>query len=170
MPLPLRSSLLSAGRHALATALLLAAGLGAACSRTPVDGGEPATAAGPGGAEPVQMAEAFEATTWKVDPYAIEDAAVEGNELRLVVRHGGGCATHRFGLAVSRAFRESSPVQVSAVLTHDANGDNCRAVLTKTLRFDLTPLRDAYRAAYRTERGSVVIQLWHQSRALRYDF
>lgn len=161
-------------RTALSTAafaLAAAAALGAACSRTPVDGEpDPVSTATTGEAPTVELAENFEATMWKLDPYTIDSAMVVGDTLRLVVRHGGGCRTHRFSLAASRAFRESSPVQVSAVLTHDADGDNCRALLTRDLRYDLTPLREAYRAAYGAGPGSIVIHLWHQGRSLRYDF
>ena len=149
----------------------LGAGVGAACTRTPLDGD---TGAGPSagldGARPIQIAHNFDATGLKSDPYTIESASIEGNVLRLAVRYGGGCAQHKFSLVASRAFRESMPVQTTAVLAHDAGGDNCRALISETLSFDLTPLRDLYRADYRTPSGTIVIHLWHQERSVRYEF
>jgi hypothetical protein len=41
--------------------------------------------------------------------------------------------------------------------THDARGDVCRALLQKTLRFDLTPLRDVYRSSYNTTSGEIIL-------------
>lgn len=156
---------------AVALAVGITAALGAACSPAPVDGdGGPATAAVSSDVPPIELAGNFEATLWKLDPYTIDTARVDADTLTIVVRHGGGCGTHRFSLAASRAFRESNPVQVSAVLTHDAGGDACRALLTRTLRYDLSPLRTAYREAYHARSGAIVMHLWHQGRTLRYAF
>lgn len=149
----------------------LCTALGAACARTPLDGGggDPAAATA-GGIEKIRIAENFEATMWKLDPYTIESATIAGDELTLVVQRGGGCAQHEYTLVASRGFRESFPVQSAVVLTHDAAGDMCRALVTDTLRFDLTPLRDLYRADYHTQKGTIILHLWHQERTVRYDF
>ena len=173
MPVARLARTISAG--ALARLAVLAAGLsagvGAACTRTQLDGdagGAPSAAIG--GATPVRIAHDFDATTLKTDPYAVESATIEGNVLTLGVRYGGGCAQHQFSLVVSRGFRESIPVQTTAVLAHDAGGDNCRALKSEALSFDLTPLRDLYRADYRTQSGTIILHLWHQERTVRYDF
>src|SRR5688572_9424490 len=150
-------------------ATAVAAPLGAARHRTPADGDTAPTRAAASGTPPIGLADSCEAATWKLDAYTIDSAAVVGDTLRLTVTYGGGCAEHRFALVASRAFRESAPVQVSAVLTHDAQGDSCRALKGETLRYDLTPLRDAYRSAYRTPHGAIVMHLWHQDRTLRYE-
>jgi hypothetical protein len=92
---------------------------------------------------------------------------VEGDTLSLDVQYGGGCAEHRFALLVDPAFMESQPVQVVARLAHDAGGDMCRALLTRTLRFDLTRLRQRYVAAYGGG-GTVLIGLSGQQ--IRYTF
>jgi hypothetical protein len=63
---------------------------------------------------------------------------------------------------------ESFPVQVAARLAHDADGDPCRALLTSTLRFDLSPLRGHFEASYGPGRGTVVIGLG--GRRITYTF
>jgi hypothetical protein len=105
-----------------------------------------------------------------VDPYTITAAAVSGDELRITLTYGGGCREHRFRLVASDAFMESYPVQVAAVLTHDANGDQCRALRHDTLRFDLTPLKEAYRRAYQAQSGVIVLRLWYVEEGIRYEF
>jgi len=92
------------------------------------------------------------------DPATIVSAAVEGDSLALEVRYGGGCEEHGFALYASDAFMESEPVQVGVTLAHDAKGDPCRALLTRDLKFDLAPLREAYRRQYRRN-GTIVLQL-----------
>jgi hypothetical protein len=37
---------------------------------------------------------------------------------------------------------KSDPPQVSLVLSHDANGDMCRALLSERLQFDLSTILD----------------------------
>ena len=43
---------------------------------------------------------------------------------------------------------ESSPVQINALVTHDDGDDPCDALVTEERAFDLTPLAEAYEAAY----------------------
>ncbi len=93
-----------------------------------------------------------------LDPASITRAAVRGDELVLEVTYGGGCAEHDFAVYVHPGFMESLPVQVRAQLTHDAHGDNCRALLGKELRFDLRPLKEVYQRAYSAS-GTVIVQL-----------
>lgn len=88
----------------------------------------------------------------------VEAVEIDGSELVLTLRHGGGCQRHEYTVKWDGAFRESEPVQVSFAVLHDSNGDECRAILTSSLRVPLEPLRDAYRLAYAREGGSIVIQ------------
>ena len=93
------------------------------------------------------------------DPYALEDLAVRGDSLHATVRFGGGCRTHEFRLLILKTFRESEPVQGDAVISHRANGDPCRALLTRTLAFDLAPIREHYRQSYQREHGAIRLRL-----------
>jgi hypothetical protein len=102
------------------------------------------------GADPVRYA---------LDAWSLDSARTEGDTLRLRVRHGGGCARHRYALVAWNGWLESFPVQAGLLLAHDARGDACDALLLPVLRFDLTPLREAYRRAYDGEHGTIVLRL-----------
>jgi hypothetical protein len=73
-------------------------------------------------------------------PAAITSAQVEGQTLRLVVEYGGGCATHRFALVAGTDFGESLPPYTLLRLAHDGSGDLCRALVTRQLEVDLSPI------------------------------
>lgn len=88
------------------------------------------------------------------DPVNIDASALIANTLTLDVSHGGGCAEHTYSLCYG-AFLESNPVQVKLRLINDGHGDNCDAVLFRTLRFDLGPLGAAYEQAYQTTGGLI---------------
>ena len=109
-------------------------------------------------------------SAWPHDAVTIESAVVLADTLRLSVRYGGGCRPHRVALLIGNAFMESYPVQVRARLAHDASGDMCRALLTRTQDFDLTPLKRRYRASYGTGAGVVVLNLAGHSGPVRYAF
>lgn len=94
---------------------------------------------------------------WPMDPWTYRGHGIEGDTLTLTVEYGGGCRVHRFALLVDPIFRESDPVQMSARLAHDADGDLCRALLREDLRFDLGPVRRHYQAAYGPGPGEIVI-------------
>lgn len=108
-------------------------------------------------------------TRWKADPVTISSASIARDTLSLEVRYGGGCAEHSFTLVVSEAWAESYPVQAGALLAHDAHGDRCRALFTRTLRFDLSPVRDAYRRSYGGTGGKVSLGITGGPRVL-YEF
>ena len=95
----------------------------------------------------------------KRDLYDIESVRLDGDTLHLKIQHAGGCALHEYGLVAYNGWMESHPVQVAATLLHDGNGDNCDALITAELHYDLTPLRLAYVEAYRTAHDTIVIQL-----------
>jgi hypothetical protein len=75
------------------------------------------------------------------DDYTIESVKVYGSEISYVVRYGGGCEPHDFKLMTTGAIMKSMPPQMSVVLHHNGNGDKCRALVTDTVSFDLSPVR-----------------------------
>ena len=79
------------------------------------------------------------------DPFEVASAAIDGHRLTIEVSYSGGCRRHDFTLVISKSFRESDPVQLPAVLVHDANGDPCEAYPTESRVFDLAPVRSRYR-------------------------
>lgn len=78
----------------------------------------------------------------------IDDARIDGNDLVVELGYGGGCTEHLLGACWDGAFLESEPVQVAAFVAHDPLDDACDAWVMETRSFDLTPLAEAYRAAY----------------------
>ena len=93
------------------------------------------------------------------DPYVVNSAAIDGDRLTLSVSYGGGCRNHVFTLVVSKSFRESDPVQLPAVLAHDANDDPCEAWPTESLSFDLDLVRTRYLQFYGSGPGKVVLRI-----------
>ncbi len=87
---------------------------------------------------------------WPQDPFSTLDASVSpgGDVLRVQVRYGGGCTSHEFQLVAWEGWVEAEPVQVRVFLSHDSFGDPCRALITEDRRFDLGPLKRAYREKY----------------------
>lgn len=103
---------------------------------------------------------------WGRDRYVIETRggrapAIEGDALIITVSYGGGCEDHEFTLVASDAFAESYPVQLEVSLAHEANEDRCRAYLTETYAFDLTPIKALYQETYQEDAGTVVLILRH---------
>ncbi len=76
------------------------------------------------------------------DGLSITSAKIEGDLLRLRVRHSGGCEEHDYELFWDGTVLESLPLQAELKLVHDANGDECEALLSRDLVFDLGPMRE----------------------------
>ena len=95
---------------------------------------------------------------WGTDTYVVNDPpSITGDVLTLNVSYSGGCESHDFTLITSGVFLESNPVQLQAVLAHDANGDSCEAWVTETYHFNVSALKARYQKAYRTETGTIVL-------------
>jgi hypothetical protein len=129
-----------------------------------------ATACARPGADPLAPGAALSAATtgsavldddlgrWPADPLQFESVRVVGDTLVARVSFGGGCREHRFALVFATYFMESMPVQMRGVLSHDAAGDPCRALLGRELRFDLSPLKERYRVSYGRQSSTIVLR------------
>ena len=139
------------------TVLLAAAWLAAGCrgGSVPVSSPGPTPPADP---EPPPVAYGSTADL-QSDPFALNSASVTGNVLTISVSYSGGCRSHEFVLTAAGSFQESSPVQLPIVLTHEDNGDPCEAYPTEQRRFDLTPVKERYQAAYGQDSGTVLLLL-----------
>src|SRR5690606_8946590 len=84
--------------------------------------------------------------------------AVDGTVLTISIRYTGGCKDHDFTLHWNGSFLESFPVQVHLTLTDGETEDFCKALISKQLKFDLTPLVQAYRDGYQGA-GTVIVRL-----------
>ena len=100
-----------------------------------------------------------DASHWPSDQVTIQGFTIRGDSLELAVTFGGGCRDHQFLLLSDAAWMESYPVQVAVKLAHDANGDNCKALLSRVLRFDLSPLKAAYAASYQSATGVMKLNI-----------
>jgi hypothetical protein len=104
---------------------------------------------------------------WKIatDPIDVKRAVIVGDALTLDVQYSGGCAEHDFALCYDniRSSRGVDPIQAVLTLTHQANGDVCEALLSKTLTFDLTPIADAYKSYFNAAGGVALTQYGYYS-------
>ena len=94
------------------------------------------------------------------DPFDLLGARIEGDSMMIDVRYGGGCKEHVFALDAGPMLKSLPPKQLLSI-SHDANGDNCRALITKTIAIDLVPYR-------RSPRGITVIVLDGQELIYEY--
>ncbi len=69
---------------------------------------------------------------------AIQAAGLKGDRLILDVMYGGGCRTHTFQLNWDGKLLKSNPPQIVLNLSHNANGDTCKALISQRLQFDLS--------------------------------
>jgi len=75
-----------------------------------------------------------------LDPLNIDSVWVSGNTLNITVQYGGGCRVHTIELFTDGKTTVSIPGMIDLRLTHNANGDNCKALVRETLVFNLTGL------------------------------
>ena len=105
----------------------------------------------------------------------IKSTSLSSDVLVLAVQYGGGCTHHDFKLFGSKLFLESNPPQVEIVLSHNENGDQCKALITDSLRFSLTRLRELYQSSYGSK-GTLLLRLHEPgmqaplSPLIRYEF
>lgn len=96
---------------------------------------------------------------FRKDALHIHGARVEGGVLEVDAGWSGGCGRHDVDAVAWTGWMESHPVQVGLALTHDAHGDSCKALVRRTLRFDLEPLRRAYAKAYGDGPATLVLRV-----------
>lgn len=72
------------------------------------------------------------------DALSIDSASITGNILTIGVSYGGGCKDHEIQLYWDGAVMLSLPGQINLMLTHDNQDDMCKAIVSTTLKFDLT--------------------------------
>ncbi len=75
------------------------------------------------------------------DAFEIKSAEIIGNDLILNVTFSGGCQEHEFKAYSNNTYMKSMPPILGVFIAHNANNDNCREVVEKTLRFDLTSVK-----------------------------
>ena len=122
------------------------------------------------GLDPAHLVdEDIDPKAWPHAPYQIRSATVAGDVLLLTLSYGGGCERHDFQLVVSTRFLETFPVRARAFVTHEDHDDPCDALVTRKLGFDLEPLEQAFKDAYPSDPGPLLIELEGWEEALRFE-
>ena len=137
--------------------LLFAIGCNRMDNQVPIDRADEVSADDIGEINNTVLAANSEA--WGTEEYVINAATIEDDALRVNLSYSGGCETHDFTLVAEPMFLESYPVQLRVSLAHNPNGDICEASITEDRQFDLTPIKEAYQKAYRTDTGTIVLRL-----------
>ena len=101
------------------------------------------------------------------DPYTLKSASISSDKMNLDVSYSGGCNDHCFNLIWDRTIQESYPPQTSVRISHNANGDNCRQLISQTLKIDLTRMKDELK---RTNIKEIVIKIEDTDKSLTYKF
>ena len=104
------------------------------------------------------------------DSFSIHDLKLINDILAINITYSGGCEDHEFFLIGTKNFMESYPVQVTILLSHDANNDPCDALINKRLNYNLTPLKDAWQQAYQNDSGTISILLEGYEKSIIYTF
>ncbi len=115
------------------------------------------------GVYPIVVDQGTDSSSWAMDFAVVEAPSVQGDYLTLRVSYSGGCAVHHLDLVAFGGWMESSPVRIQAFLSHDANGDQCEAWITRDVTFDLRPLKRAYQESYGVGEpgGSTIVILFN---------
>jgi len=131
-------------RTLLAAALALGAGT-PACDESAV--------LGPGdGGDAVEVAFGRDRSDFDSADWTLTGASLAGDSLVLELQHAGGCARHDYRVVAVQGFLALpvagpvSTVGVPLTVVYDDGGDACEALLTRTIRRDLSPLEAAYRS------------------------
>jgi len=107
----------------------------------------------------VILSNGFDSSSAIMDSYTVNNAEFDSDTLNLEISYSGGCEEHQFLLIAWNYFLESYPVRANLLLSHNANGDACRALITSKLSFDMTPLKEEYLKLYGGENGSIILVL-----------
>lgn len=73
---------------------------------------------------------------------AVSAAVLQGDKIVLECSYSGGCRDHEFQLSWDGSVMKSIPGQIVLELSHNANNDSCKALLTEMIQFDLSPIID----------------------------
>ena len=100
---------------------------------------------------------------WAEAPFEVLSAEVQGDTLVTLVRYGGGCGEHEFELIAQGPLMKSLPPKQPLRWVHRSPGDPCRALISDTVRADLSPFRG-------TPHGTTVLQLEGHDGTLIYTY
>ncbi len=118
----------------------------------------------------ITLVDEFNMDDWDRDPYTFSKVYINGDLLYLETRYGGGCELHDFSLVASSGFMKSNPVQSEVLLTHNDNNDGCEALITRTLIFNLSPLKEIYLQRYPDATRTIILLIEGWDDNIEYQF
>lgn len=74
-------------------------------------------------------------------PYKIDSLFIKDDILSIFINYSGGCKEHAFQLVSNGMYAKSMPPQLFLCLKHNANDDQCKKMILKELRFDVSDLK-----------------------------
>lgn len=75
--------------------------------------------------------------------YTVDSMKIDNDVLSVFVNYSGGCKEHSFDLYSNGMYAKSLPPQLSLCLKHTNNGDACRKLIIKELKFNISNLKYA---------------------------
>ncbi len=75
--------------------------------------------------------------------YTVDSIKIDNDVLSVFVNYSGGCKEHSFDLYSNGMYAKSLPPQLSLCLKHTNNGDACRKLIMKELKFNISNLKYA---------------------------
>ena len=109
-----------------------------------------------------QMASENPAAVVNLAPFQVLDAWVDGDSLKSVVQHSGGCDVHMFSLHTTSPLLKSLPPKQPVAWEHRSN-DPCRAMVVDTISTSVAHLRG-------TPRGVTILLLDQWEPELFYTY
>ena len=77
------------------------------------------------------------------DPITVLSAKVNGDFLELTLQYGGGCQEHQIDLVLIQPECGTPPLPPPTFeIRHNANGDVCKALITKEYWFNISGIRE----------------------------
>lgn len=93
-------------------------------------------------AKTIRLIEGVDYPAIKKDMLNVNNISLNKDELTINVGYSGGCRVHKIELFAQKEIQKSNPAQVTLLLSHDADGDACKALISSNEIFDLTPLKE----------------------------
>ena len=86
----------------------------------------------------------FNYDSLKTDPLTIIDVKITGDCLMLTLQYGGGCKEHQIDLVLIQPECGTPPLPPPTFeIRHNANGDACKALITKEYSFDISGIKES---------------------------
>lgn len=104
------------------------------------------------------------------NPIGLDSARIEDDQLFFGLMLSGGCGLAPIFPGCFSDFQESSPVQVTVTLGLEGGEDPCDGIYDAESSLDLSFLKQAYRDAYQTNNGEIILNIEGYDTPLEYSF